>query len=529
VSTPDPSGLVGAARGVVDAALQLYGTGPADPPTTWARAVLHDARARLDEPLRVALAGTLKAGKSTLLNALVGERIAATDAGECTRLVTWYRDAPSAAVVREDLDGRRASVPFTRDGEGLRIDLDGVGDPARVGRLLVDWPSRGLADATLVDTPGLESIRETNSRRTLSFVTPDDRPSGADAVVYLMRHAHRSDVGFLEAFADLAQGGAGGLGAVGASGTVVVLSRADEVGGGGLDAVTTAGQVAQAYREDPALRPLCQTVVAVDGLLAETARTLRQSEFTALRALARAPRAEVDALLLSADRFTAAEPPAVVAEALASDPDGVRLDEPARRGLMERFGVFGIRSATTVLRRGARTGRGVVDSPSLAEELVRRSGLGELRDVLGSRVLGRRDVHQARSALLAVDLVLGRAPRPDAGPVAAELERLLTGAHAFTEQRLLAALRQGQVTLPEGTAAEAERLLGGDGPGAAERLGLADGGSGDERAAALEALDRWRVRAESPLTSRAASEVARAVVRSCEGMVAPPREHFRGS
>ncbi|MDT7741230.1 MAG: hypothetical protein QOE59_308, partial [Actinomycetota bacterium] len=43
MSAPDPSGLVGAARSVVDGALRLYGTGPADPATTWARAVLHDA------------------------------------------------------------------------------------------------------------------------------------------------------------------------------------------------------------------------------------------------------------------------------------------------------------------------------------------------------------------------------------------------------------------------------------------------------------------------------------------------------
>ncbi|MGH9032757.1 MAG: dynamin family protein, partial [Acidimicrobiia bacterium] len=47
---------------------------------------------RLDDPLRVAIAGRVKAGKSTLLNALVGEELAPTDAGECTKIVTWYRD-----------------------------------------------------------------------------------------------------------------------------------------------------------------------------------------------------------------------------------------------------------------------------------------------------------------------------------------------------------------------------------------------------------------------------------------------------
>ena len=51
--------------------------------------------ARLDQPLRVAIAGKVNPGKSTLLNALVGDHLAPTDARECTRVVTWYRDGPS--------------------------------------------------------------------------------------------------------------------------------------------------------------------------------------------------------------------------------------------------------------------------------------------------------------------------------------------------------------------------------------------------------------------------------------------------
>ena len=71
------------------------------------------AMRRLDEPLRVAIAGRVKAGKSTLLNALVGERLAATDAGECTRVVTWYRNALGYKVVAELGPAARATSRST--------------------------------------------------------------------------------------------------------------------------------------------------------------------------------------------------------------------------------------------------------------------------------------------------------------------------------------------------------------------------------------------------------------------------------
>ena len=76
---------------------------------------------RLDEPLRVAIAGKVKAGKSTLLNALVGEELAPTDAGECTRIVTWYRDGITYRATLEPTQGEPRQVPFTRDG-GAIID-----------------------------------------------------------------------------------------------------------------------------------------------------------------------------------------------------------------------------------------------------------------------------------------------------------------------------------------------------------------------------------------------------------------------
>src|SRR3954453_9590217 len=107
---------------------------------------------RLHEPLRAALAGKVKSGKSTLLNALIGEQLAPTDAGECTRVITWYQDGPTYRVTVEPHDGPPQSLRFTRHGGALEVALDGM-EPADVDRLVVEWPSATLRRMTLIDTP----------------------------------------------------------------------------------------------------------------------------------------------------------------------------------------------------------------------------------------------------------------------------------------------------------------------------------------------------------------------------------------
>lgn len=482
-----------AVRGVLRRAVEVYRTEPET--AQWLRHQLD----RLDEPLRVAIAGKVKAGKSTLLNALVGEQIAPTDAGECTRVVTWYRDGRSPKIVMHPRDGSPTTLPVRREHGALVIDLDGT-SADELNRLVVDWPSQSLRTATLIDTPGIASMSAENSQRALTFLTPDDdTPAEADAVIYLMRHLHASDAEFLESFRDQ------GVARATSVNTIAVISRADEIGGGRLDAMFSAKTIARRYRSEPALRGLCQNVVPVAGLLAQTGRTMRQAEFTALAELARAPRKETEALLLSADRFARAEP----------SPSLASLSREVRGDLLDRFGLFGIRLSATLIRQGT-------DDPSaLAAELVRRSGLDELRQVLTTQFTERRDLLKARSALLALDQVLRGDARVNTTPLMGEVERILAGAHDFAELRLLSALRSGAVTFPTDVLEEAERLLGGTGTAPAVRLGLpTSAGPAEVRRAALDVLGRWQRRAENPMSGRAASDASRVVVRTCEGMLA---------
>jgi hypothetical protein len=475
------SAALGAAtRRLLVRAIHEYGS---DPVT---RHRLQGQLSRLDEPLRVAIAGKVKAGKSTLLNALVGEQIAPTDAAECTRVVTWYRDGPTPRIVTHPTEGPPVPLPVRRDGGALVIDLDGT-PAADLDRIVVDWPSQSLRVATLIDTPGIASTSTETSRRTVAFLDPDDEtPTEADAVVYLMRHLHASDAAFLESFRDQ------GVARATAVNTVAVVSRADEIGGGRVDALFSARGIAQRYRADPVVRGLCQDVVAVAGLLAQTGRTLRQSEYTALAALARIPREELDRDLMSVDRFVRAG-------------DGAA----ARSALVARFGIFGIRLSASLIRQGA------ASPDALSTELVARSGLHELQRVLHTRFAERRDLLKARSALLAVESV---AP---GGPLAQEVHRILAGTHDFTELRTLATLRSGALRLPRPAAEEAERLLGDAGGAASTRLGLPpDAPVPALRRGAFGALTTWRRHSVNPMFGRATTEVCRVVVRSCEGILA---------
>ena len=257
-----------------------------------------------------------------------------------------------------------------------------------VERLVVEWPSSSLRQMTLIDTPGIASLSTDVSARTHAFLTPgEDQVTPADAVLYLMRHLHASDINFLEAFHDEEFSQATPVNAV------AVLSRADEVGVGRIDSMASAQRIARRYRSDAKVRRLAQTVVPVAGLLAQSGATLREAEYKALDAIAGASHEEAEALFLSADRFVSAQTP------IAPDHDGARA--PARTGSGSSASGCRCRSSARAWRPTPRRCR-----PSWSGA----AGCVELREVLLSQFAQRRDVLKARSALLALERELHERP-----------------------------------------------------------------------------------------------------------------------
>ena len=437
------------------------------------RAGLETVRASLDEPLRVAVAGRVSSGKSTLVNALLRQRAAPTGVGECTKIVCWYRHGVPERVEVRMRSGETRRLPLTPEGglpESLGVDLAEVAD---VGVWLSNDTLRAL---TIIDTPGLSSVNEDVSQRTESLLALDGASrlavAHADVLLFVLSHgAREDDASMLEGFRALF----GGIRSS-AMNAVAVLNKIDKLGAD-ADPWPAARRVAARYAA--ALRRTVVDVHPVVGLLGETTDSgvMTEADVEALRRLAAMPPSRRALMLLSPDRFVAADAP---------------VPTEARARLLTTLDLFGIGVALAEIDRGADSAVALVD------RLRAASGVADLRRRVVEGFGANADALKAEAALAAVDRVSFAPDQPEQVGRAlhrlreqVEEMRLDAGMHRLNEVRALHEVAAGQVPLPDELADDLTRLAVATTP--EERVGLEPStASGEVKAAALQAITRWK-------------------------------------
>ncbi|MFC7618354.1 dynamin family protein [Actinokineospora soli] len=471
---------------------------------------------RLGAPLQVAVAGRIKSGKSTLVNALIGRRVAPTDVGECTRLVTRFQYGTVDRVELVFFDGRKQVLPFDASGmipKDLEVDFD------KVSHLEAYLTNAVLRDLTVIDTPGLGSLDLASVKRTEQLLgaakhrkdddaadgdevaddeldeTSRNAVAGAEAVLYVVTQGVRADdQQALAAFtAATASREAGPVNAI------AVLNKADtitpeSVAGSDGDVWRAASIIAE--KQAATLKPRVADVIPVIGLLAETAESggFTSADADALKSLSQLDDATWETMLMSADIFTTWD---------CDVPVGTRVR------LLEKLDLYGIRSAVDALRADPELTAG-----ALRRRLLESSGLARVRGRLDGVFRARADGIKAAAALASVTALAHASGDPgERQRVHDAIEVLLQKPEAH-QLRLLEALTlvaSGAVDMPEDLADEVLRV--GSTADVGEQLGLKGRPHKELSAYALERAGWWRSFASFGATP-AQSRVAHVVHRS---------------
>ncbi len=482
---------------------------------------------RLDTPLQLAVAGRIKSGKSTLVNALIGRRVAPTDVGECTRLVTRFQYGTVDRIEVVFGDGRRSTLPFAADG-GIPADL-GM-DLAGVSHLEAYLTSALLADITVIDTPGLGSSDAASVSRTEALLgtaswAPADSSTtgraadagrgsarqqegagsldpvsrfavaGAEAVVYVFTQSVRADdnlvlAAFTAATAARDAGPVNALAVLNKADTIV----ADTVQGAGGDIREAARILARNQAE--VLRPRVADVLPVIGLLAETAETgaFTAGDAEALRSLTAIDPVLFGAMTMAGDLFTDMDAP---------------VDRPTRLRLLQLLDLYGISEAVQVLRAEP-----AISAGELRRRLLDASGFADLRRRLGEVFRARADGIKASAALASMAaLATASTDWAERQRVRDAIEVLLQRpeAHQLRLLEALTSVSSGAVSMPDDLTAEILRVGASVRP--EDQLGMPTAGHLQLQAAALERAGWWRSFASfgaTPGQSRVAHVVHRA-------------------
>lgn len=521
------------------------------------------AAVRLREPLRLAVVGQIKRGKSTLVNAVLGEQVAATGQLELTFTVSefHYGDERAVRVYYKDGSVEGPLPPGTLESLTTRNPA-ALEKLRRISKVEYAMPSELLRSFRLIDTPGLGSVYADDARNSLDYLgLAEDEFAGAftdaeeldaarqtlgalgrtahdvyadstrqageaDAMVYLFsRGLHPADYDTVVKFLGQAAGQVTPLRAFG------VLSRCDQYwppsrdDPGNPDPVTydpmaKAQAIADRHLGEPGIGSLFYTILPVAGIVGIGAQLMTTREFDLLGELSTAEPTILARAIGDVGQF-----------ATAAEPRGIALPAAERARLIARLGGWGTFLACRYLRDQ-------LAEDEIRDRLVAHSGVARLRDLIirhfGNRsaiIKLDRGFQDAAAEIGRCRLAVRLADRPEPpalSDIAARVERLAQTEHGAAEVAALSAHYRGELRLTADQVCDLLTVTGERGTSWAARLGMPEDTPPAELAAVAERhAGAWSAVLLDPTLDRATRSAGRTIRRSYERLRQRIAEHAR--
>ena len=151
------------------------------------------ARERLARPLTIAIMGEFSAGKSTFVNALLGEAVAPMGVLPTTTTINVFRRGTTGGAQVHYRDGRIATL----SGEDVHTFLHGLDTEraTQIRHVEIERTGDRMGEAAVVDTPGLNALDPFHEQVAREFLDE------ADAVIWLFsatRTGAATEVGMLQ-------------------------------------------------------------------------------------------------------------------------------------------------------------------------------------------------------------------------------------------------------------------------------------------------------------------------------------------
>ncbi|MCO7137067.1 dynamin family protein [[Clostridium] leptum] len=479
---------------------------------------LEEMRKRLEIPLRVAVVGIMKAGKSTFMNALMGADVLYTGDLETTYTVGWFQYAEHPSITVCFRNGEKIEAPF-EDLEKWSVRAFEKENPRihDVQYLIIHYPSEVLKQLEFIDTPGLNSVYGTDAQNTLDFLSikgSEDtlyEASMADAVIYAFS---RSTAGFDRDILTAFHSGGGNMSSP--INSIGILTKVDASGiwdiFGEQSPVEAAQAVTSSIMTNADMKNLLFSVFPVCAKVMEGYTQLTAEDWKVLRIIAQVPPDDLIDLLYDAHQF-----------AVGTEEEFQQLgDTDARKRLMNLIGQYGTLEIAHQLRAGKA-------QDQIGDILQEKCGVKAIREILlrhfGNRtflIKSRYIFSRIRSLTQEIRKNLDKSSHlyHVCEQISEEIEGLMSSVQTLKELKILQMYYNGQIQfMDEEEKQDFLRVTGEYGRSAETRLGMPEGSSiAAMEQTAKEKAALWHGKSSGWMMPGSYVEAAATLARSYEQM-----------